>query len=261
MPVAEPGGGTPGFTPTPVPTTAPGPAPGSSPIPTSSSDYVQAAALANTAYQQALAQINSNRQSALQQFGYTGTIDPTTGTLTNMQVDPNNPYGEFQQMLSTHAQDQRQAESAAMQRGLGAATGPRGGGLAAQGLTADHLAFGADSANLGEQLTNTLAGLQSQQTDAQDTMNNALYQAELEATAAAIQNQAFDPADFSSIDTSGSGGGDPSGPADFHPISTATPKQVAKIAKTDPLIANAIRNSNSFVRAARTPPRKPKRGK
>lgn len=163
--------------------------------------------MANTAYQQALAQINSQRQSALQQYGYTGTIDPTTGTLTNMAVDPNNPYGQYQQMLSSGASDMAATQAANAARGLGAATGARGGGLAAQGITLDKLGFGANSANLGNALMGTLGDLQGQQTNAQDTMNNALWQAELDSTQNAIQNQQFDTADLSGVTDAAPDGG------------------------------------------------------
>ena len=173
--------------------------PAASPIPLAGGDYASAAALAGNAYQNALAQINSQRQSALQQYGYQGTIDPTTGTLTNMQVDPNNPYGQYQQMLAAGASNLSGVQASDMARGLGAVSGDRGGGLAAQGLTAAHQAFGADSANLGQSLMSTLGDLQGQQTNAQDTMNNALWQAELDAAQNAIQNQQFDTADMSGV--------------------------------------------------------------
>lgn len=183
------------------------PAPSASPIPLASGDYASAAALAGNAYQNALAQINSQRQSALQQYGYQGTIDPATGTLTNMQVDPHNPYGQYQQMLATGADNLAGVQASDMARGLGAVSGDRGGGLAAQGLTAAQKAFGADSANLGQSLMGTLGDLQGQQTSAQDTMNNALWQAELDAAQNAIQNQQFDTADMSGITDQPAAGG------------------------------------------------------
>lgn len=137
--------------------------------------YAQAALAAKTAYQKALAGINNQRTSALQQYGYLADIDPTSGTVTNMRVDPNNPYGLFQEMLSQHASAQQQAKAAAAARGLGH------GGLAAQGITADHQSFGADSSQLGQNLMAQLEGFQEQQGQAQDTMNDALYQAQLVA--------------------------------------------------------------------------------
>jgi hypothetical protein len=174
-------------------------APSSSPIPLASGDYATAAATANAAYSNALASINNQRQQALQSFGYTGTIDPTTGQLTNMQVDPNNPYGQYQQMLGQGAADQQAVQAGAEARGLGSVLGPRGGGLAAQSLSNAKLAFGGQSAGLGENLMGTLGGLTEQQNQAQDTMNNALWQAELASAQNAIANQDFNPADFTGI--------------------------------------------------------------
>lgn len=173
--------------------------PGASPIPLASGDYASAEAMANTAYQQALAQINSQRQSALSEYGYKGTIDPVTGTLTDMQVDPNNPFGQYQQMLAGGATDMATTQADNAARGLGATFGARGGGLAAQGITADKLAFGANSANLGQALMGTLGDLQGQQTSAQETNDNALWQAELDAAQGAIQSQAFDPANMDGV--------------------------------------------------------------
>lgn len=187
-----------------APTSTPStPAPSSSPIPLNTGDYATAAATANAAYQQALSSINSQRQQALQTFGYTGQIDPTTGQLTNMSVDANNPFGQYQQMLGQGAADQRTVLANSMARGLGAVEGARGGGLAAQDLTNAKLAFGANSANLGESLMNTLGGLTDQQNQAQDSMNNALWNAELASAQNAIANQAFNPANFSGITDSG----------------------------------------------------------
>lgn len=199
--------------------------PGSSPIPLGTGDYATAAATANQAYQNALASINGQRQQALGSFGYTGTIDPATGQITNMAVDPNNPYGQYQQLLSQGASDQQGVQAADAARGIGSATGARGGGLAAQGLTAAKLNFGGQSAALGENLMSTLSGLTSQQQDASDTMNNALWQAELASAQGAIQGQNFDPADMTGITDQPAPGG--SVPA---PVTSLTPN-LGKAAK------------------------------
>lgn len=242
MPIASGGGGG-----GPIAPPAPGPAPGASPIPLQDGDYASAAALANAAYGHALAQINNQRQTALQQFGYAGTIDPTTGTITNMHFDPNNPYGQFQDMLRSHALDQAQAQNADLARGLGTFSGPRGGGLAAQALTADKQSFGADSANLGQSLMSTLSDLQGQQQDAQDTNNNALWNAELASAQNAISNQDFNPADFSGITDKGPAG------SDYVPAKTPTMgggKATAKSGKP-----NTFKTAASKPRRTRRPER------
>ena len=216
----------------PASSPAPSPIPGKDPVPLATGDYATAAATANAAYQQALASINSQRQQALQSFGYTGQIDPSTGQLTNMQVDANNPYGQYQQMLAQGAGDQAGVTANSMARGLGAVTGARGGGLAAQGLTDAKLAFGANSANLGESLMGTMGNLTSQQNQAQDMMNNALWNAELASAQNAISNQDFNPADFSGItDQAVVGGNVPA------PVTTTT--------NTDPGTVVAPRGASS----------------
>jgi|SRR5579884_214203 len=234
----------PGVAPT-IPGVGAGAAPAipGSPIPLAAGDYLNADLQAKTAYQNALAQINSNRQSALQTYGYTGSIDPNTGTITNMQVDPNNPFGQFQNMLRSHALNQQQVESTNLARGIGAASGPRGGGLAAQGITADKMSFGADSAQLGQNIMSTLEGLQGQQTSAQTTMNDALWQNELQSAQNAILNQMFDQADFSGIQDPGygdTGSTDPSLPPSSGTGSGSSVKQ-------------PINSYQAMIRAGQTP--------
>jgi hypothetical protein len=215
------------------------PIPGS-PIPLSTGDYATSAAMANAAYNQALSAINGQRQSALQSFGYAGTIDPATGQLTDMHVDPNNPYGQFQQMLGQGAADQQAVQAADMSRGIGPAFGPRGGGLAAQGLTNAKLAFGANSANLGQSLMGTLGDLSNQQQGAQDTMNNALWQAELASAQNAIQGQDFNPADFSGVTNQPAAGGADPGAKTF---------TVAPSPSTPSNRGRGVRSGNTFHRA------------
>lgn len=257
--MAEVAGG--GGVPSSVPGVPAAPTPGSSPIPLSSGDYATSAAMANAAYNQALASINGQRQNALQSFGYSGQIDPTTGQITNMQVDPNNPYGQLQSLLRQGAADQQGVQAAAAARGLGAVSGARGGGLAAQGLTNAKLAFGANSANLGQSLMSTLGDLSGQQQSAQDTMNNALWQAELASAQNAIQTGAFNPADFSGITDQGIPG---SNPSSFAPSSLSgagkgfqgatAPRPRQRVKDTGGGVARA----NTFHRAVQTRSR-PKR--
>lgn len=173
--------------------------------------YAEAMLAAKTAYQKSLAGINNKRQQAGQTYGYRFDIDPNTGTIRNMRVDPNNPYGLFQNMLQSHADEAKQAEYAAEARHLGS------GGLAAQGLTADKRSFGADSAQLGTNLMNTLEGLQQEQTGAAQQMNDAEYQSMLQATQWAIANQLFDTPDFGGGGSGGGGGGGSSGGASGGP--------------------------------------------
>lgn len=168
-----------------------------SPVPDVGS-YQQADVLATNAYNNALARINQQRQSTLQQYGYGGSIDPTTGTLSGLHVDAANPYGNFQQMLQGAALQSEQDQFANQERGLR-------GGLANQAITADKNAFGGQSAQLGSQLADALSGLQDQQDQAAYTRDSALWQAEQTAAENAIANQAFDTPSYAGVTTPGYG--------------------------------------------------------
>lgn len=174
-------------------------APAVSPIP-GADVYGQEATLANNAYNNALAQINQNRMNTLTQAGYTGTVDPTTGVLSNVGVDPHSMYGSLQQMLHGAALEDRSADMAAADRGLV-------GGLAHQAHSLAHYSHGADLTNLGEQLTGQLSDLQFQQQQAGETRDSALWQAEqdqLNAELTAEQSQTL-------TDLLNPGGSDPTG--------------------------------------------------
>ncbi|MCZ2109505.1 MAG: hypothetical protein LC118_08050 [Dehalococcoidia bacterium] len=157
--------------------------------------YGQAALAAKTAYQQALARLNQKRQGTLRQFGYTGDIDPETGVVKNVKTDAYNPYGQFQQNRRQHAQGLDAARWSAQERGLGT-----GGGLAAQMENDLRYGYGAQDAQMGQDLVGTLADYQDAQTGAAQQRDSALYQAELDAARLAIQNEDFNPADYSGLD-------------------------------------------------------------
>jgi|SRR5579884_449168 len=156
--------------------------------------YAGADINATNAYNNALARINQNRLSTMRQFGYTGTVDPTSGVITNMAVDPNNQYGNLQQLLRNSALQAQQDQFAAQDRGLH-------GGLANQAVSNDKYAFGLGSQQLGTQLTDALSSLQDQQDSAAYTRDAALQDAENQATLAAIAAGNFNTADFSDVTT------------------------------------------------------------
>ena len=168
-----------------------------SPIP-GADIYAQSAASATKAYQNTLARLNQQRVGTLQQYGYQGTVDPTSGTITGMHVDPMNQYGNLQSMLRTQAQQSEADKFAAEDRGLI-------GGLANQAQSADKYNFGQQSAQLGQSLTDTISGFQDQQNQAAYARDEALANAELAALMAAMQNGNFDTAG------GGDGGGDNGG--------------------------------------------------
>lgn len=162
-----------------------------SPIP-GVSGYEGADALAMNAYNNALARINQQRMSTLQQFGYTGQIDPTTGTITGIAVNPNNPYGNLQMMLRNAALQAQSDQQAAQERGLR-------GGLANQAISADKFDFGNQSQQLGTDLENQLSDLQGQQSDAAYTRDSALWNAEQQAAEGAINNGQYDTPSYADV--------------------------------------------------------------
>ena len=157
--------------------------------------YGQAALAAKTAYQNALARLNQQRGSTLRQYGFQGDIDQETGVVKNVRTDPSNQYGQFQQLNRSQAQRDEQARWAGVERGLGA-----GGGLAAQLRNDVRYDFGREDSELGQGLTESLAGFQDQQNQAAYSRDQALYQAELEAARMAIQEQMFNPANMSGLE-------------------------------------------------------------
>lgn len=150
--------------------------------------YATAALNAKTAYQNALTRINSKRQDTLRTYGYLGDIDPTSGTLSNLRVDPYNKFGGLQQMLRSNADEVDQARMAAEERGLH-------GGLAHKALSDARYDFGNASQQLGSSLSGTLGGYQDEQSGAAYQRDQSLYQAELDAARLAIENGQFNPAD------------------------------------------------------------------
>ena len=171
-----------------------------SPIP-GGVDYARAELEANNAYKQALARLNDQRMSSLRQFGYAANIDPSSGVLTNMHVDPNNPFGAYQQLLGNSADAADMARQQAFARGIGIR------GLGAQDVQRTHRQFEAGSAQLGTSLTDTLKGYQDAQTTAAQERDRTLYEAKLEAARQAILNQLFNPANFEGVQYPEYGGG------------------------------------------------------
>ena len=151
------------------------------------------ALLGKTAYNNTLARINRQRGQSLQQYGYQGDIDPATGVLKNVHVDPNSRYGDFQSMLRNQANIAQQAEYANQDRGLR-------GGLANKALSDARYGFGQQSAQLGTNFSNTFTDYQDQQAQAKYEYDRALYEQQLQDAQNAIANGAFNPA--------GDGGGD-----------------------------------------------------
>jgi hypothetical protein len=170
------------------------------------------ALLGKTAYNNTLARINRQRGSTLQQYGYLGDVDPTTGVLANVRVDPNNRFGDFQSLLRSHADQAQQAEFNSQERGLH-------GGMANKAQSDLKYGFGQDSAHLGQNFANQFTDYQDQQSQAKYDYDKALYEQQLQDAQNAIANGDFNPANYGD---SSSGSGDYSAPYDGGTLSAAT---------------------------------------
>lgn len=179
------------------------------------SGYAGAASLATNAYNNALARLNQKRMGTLRSYGYQADVDPTTGVLNNLRVDANNPYGQYQTMLRSHADAAQSAQDEALGRGLH-------GGLAHQLEDNTRYGFGADAANLGTSLQDTLTGYQDEQNSAAYDRDNALWQAQHQAELEAAAAGAFNTGDYSGNDY-----GDYSDPGTTDSSTATTPTAVS----------------------------------
>lgn len=141
--------------------------------------YLQQQAQAELAFNNAKAQLTAQKNRAFSQFGLT----------SEGAVDPMSQYGGYQQLLHNHAVDLMGASEHSVQRGLGA-----GSGLANQeeanlryGQNAEDLDFQRGVADQESQYTQGAQG-------ALQTRNAAFLDAQMQALANAISQNAFAPA-------------------------------------------------------------------
>jgi hypothetical protein len=149
------------------------------------------------AYNDAVVKLNTQRQGLLTQNGYKATIDPKTGAISNLQVDPYNNYGNFQQLLNNQGYEDIAAHDAGASRGFT-------GGLANQPEAQLANQHGAARTSFGSNLMGQFANYDTQQADAAQTRDSALWQAQLAAALNAVNNADFNPADYSTPDPYGS---------------------------------------------------------
>ncbi len=153
--------------------------------------YGQETNAANEAYQIAVTNALASRNALYNQFGLT-----TTG-----QVDPNNPYGQYQQMLSQEASQLTADQSNAAGRNLGI------GGLANQQVSADQNQQAFQNNAFQNQVSGNEANYQQALSNALQGKNSATAQAYNDALNTALQNMIYNME--SGYYTSG--GGDNSG--------------------------------------------------
>lgn len=151
--------------------------------------YGQAQQAANQAYANAMTKIGKSRGALLGQYGY---MKDAAG---NLQVDPNNQFGQFQTMMQKEGQANTQARYAQHASGWGGSSG-----FLQNAMTQLRQANAAEHGQLGTGLQSGLDELTGQELDAKDTMNNTLWQAQLAQAQNAIANQQFNPGDMSNVD-------------------------------------------------------------
>ena len=134
----------------------------------------QAEAAGLAQYKKALAQFNQQRQNTMTQYGYVGDTNQDTGVVSNMRVDPTNPYGIYQSLRHNNAMQYASLRDQAFDRGLG------GKGLGAQGVAEARFGWGSADAAMAQALQQTLSGFDRGQQDAYSQYQNLLWQMELE---------------------------------------------------------------------------------
>lgn len=154
--------------------------------------YAQADNAATTAYQNAIAQIGQKRQGLLTNYGYKADFSPTTGAMSNLTVDQGNSTGQLQQMLRGNAAQDYATRDANASRGIH-------GGLAEQGLSENSYQHAVGAQALGQGFLQGVQGFANDQQQAGQTKNDTLYQAQLQQAQLAIQNQQFNPANYSGL--------------------------------------------------------------
>lgn len=167
--------------------------------------YARAALMANNMYQKRLADLTKQRQQTMITAGYQGNIDPKTGLITGLQVDPNAKYGQLQMLNRSQGNQMYDVIGGNLERGLGA-----GGGLAAQQMSNARFGWGQQDADFARGFQDTLAGFDRSQQDYLYERDRSLYEAELQAAQFAQQSGDFTDVGYDD-GGGGPGGGDPGG--------------------------------------------------
>jgi hypothetical protein len=193
--------------------------------------YGQAVALAKQRYQTRLADINKQRQSTMRTAGFQGDIDPETGLVKNMRIDPYNQYGQYQQLNRAQALQGIEVEGQNISRGLGA----RRGGLGAQSMADARYGWGQQDAAFGANLADMLAGFDRMQAEEKYGYDQALWQAQQLAAQSAIAAEDYGaPDDGYDYPYPGGGAAAPPGGALLDLLSTINAPGVRNIVYKPP---------------------------
>lgn len=155
-------------------------------------EYEAYSAQAKTAYQRALAQITNQRASYLQGYGLDAQGNPVA----------DNPFGAYQQLMSSDAQSAEASDAALRGQGFT-------GGLSNQAKQAAQRMVEQGRLQFGAQFQQGLSSLSQGEEQAGFDYNTGLENKMLELTQRAAQDRAFNPADFSGLNYEGYGDASP----------------------------------------------------
>lgn len=147
--------------------------------------YLEQQNLAEKAYQDALSEINRKRGEMLRLYGYTGKYDDK-GNLTNSSLDPNNPYGSYQQLGRAEVADRDSARDAAYDRGLDPTSG-----LGSRPVRDVRQSYDQGRYDLLTGMLESTYGLTNEQTGAQQQLAQAMLQAKMGAIEESKQERLY----------------------------------------------------------------------
>lgn len=147
--------------------------------------YAEEAAQAQHAYELAINNISQRRATTLQSYGFTAQVDPSTGQLQHYAIDPNNPYGQVQTLMTNEGTQLDSIRNADAARGIGTI------GLGAQNQDRYRFIMGGEQGALGQGFTGAMGQLSSDQLTAKQSYDAALVQAQRDAIMAAIMEGMF----------------------------------------------------------------------
>lgn len=182
--------------------------------------YLQNQALAQQAYDQAMADIQHRRNAMYSEFGL----------MPGGAVDPHAKFGRYQQMLGGDASALAGAKASSRSRGLGMT------GLGARAMQRARTQMGAEHFGFQNALTNNLYGFDQDALKAGQNKNAAMLAAEQAQAQWALQNQMFTPAGGG-----GTGGGGVVPPPSTAVLKTATPAPATRTTKAALAKAMALR--------------------
>jgi hypothetical protein len=138
--------------------------------------YKEQQALAQRAYEQAIASLGQQQGQLLRDFGYIGDVDQNTGVVSNLRMDSNNPFGAMQQAGRQQHFEARNARNDARERGLSSRFG-----LGRQGLSAVNEGAEFQRSQLTRQFLDRLQEVLTNRAGAGWTRDEQMLQAQKEA--------------------------------------------------------------------------------